>query len=104
MAYHVELSRRAELDLRNIFDFIYTDRSIAAERWFFGLEDQIQRLSMLADRGTITDYDSKLRYILYGNKPHLYRVLYRIDSALGIVKIVHIRHGARKPIGGRQTM
>jgi len=99
MAYRVELSRRAERDLQSIFDFINAAESIAAKRWFFDLQDQIQSLSTLADRGTITDYDPALRFILYGNKPHVYRILYRIHVETTSVRIVHIRHGARRPSG-----
>ena len=101
MAYRVELSRRAELDLRRIFGFINAVESIAAAEWFFGLQDHIQSLRTLADRGTVTEYDPGLRYLLYGNKPHLYRILYRIHAASGVVRIVHIRHGARKPLGAK---
>ena len=57
MAYHVELSKRAELDLQRIFHFINAFESQAAERWFDGLEDRIQSLSKLPNRGTVTDYD-----------------------------------------------
>jgi plasmid stabilization system protein ParE len=101
MAYRVELSRRAELDLRRIFGFINAVESIAAAEWLFGLQDHIQSLTTLADRGTVTEYDSGLRYLLYGNKPHLYRILYRIHAVSGVVRIVHIRHGARKPLGAK---
>ncbi len=98
MVYRVELSRRAELDLQRIFGFINAAESIGAARWFFGLQDRIQTLSTLADRGRLTDYDPKLRYLLYGNKPHVYRILYRMDDRSSTVRVVHIRHGARKPI------
>jgi plasmid stabilization system protein ParE len=101
MAYRVELSRRAELNLRSIFGYINATESIAAARWFFGLQDLIQSLSTLPDRGKVTDYDPKLRYLLYGNKPHLYRILCRIHTATSTVRIVHIRHGARKPLGAK---
>jgi toxin ParE1/3/4 len=46
----------------------------------------------------LTEYDPKLRYLLYGNKPHVYRILYRIDEKSRTVAIRHIRHGARTPI------
>jgi plasmid stabilization system protein ParE len=98
MVYRVELSRRAELDLQRIFGFINAGKSIGAARWFFGLQDRIQSLSTLVNRGMVTDYDPSLHYLLYGNKPHVYRILYRLDDRSGSIRIVHIRHGARKPI------
>jgi plasmid stabilization system protein ParE len=101
MAYRVEITRRAERDLQSIFGFINAAESVAAERWFFGLQDCIQGLSTLAERGKVTNYDPALRYLLYGKKPHIYRILYRILSAKQTVRITHIRHGARKPLGSK---
>jgi toxin ParE1/3/4 len=98
MAYRVELSRRAELDLLRIFAFIHASESQGAARWFCGLESQIQSLADLPNRGTVADYDQDLRFVLYGNKPHIYRILYRIDEESESVAVRHIRHGARKAL------
>jgi toxin ParE1/3/4 len=104
MAYRVELSKRADLDLRSIFHFINAFESQAAAKWFDRLEDLIQSLSKLPNRGTVTDYDPNLYFLLYGNKPHVYRILYRIDETSQRVVIRHIRHGARKsPGSGRRS-
>jgi plasmid stabilization system protein ParE len=99
MAYSVEFSRRAERDLGRIFAAINAEQSQPAARWFDGLQTHIEKLATLPDRGTITRYDSKLRFLHYGNKPHVYRILYRVDRRSNRVLIVHIRHGARAPIG-----
>lgn len=101
MVYRVDLSRRAELDLQRIFAFTHTGAASAAARWFFGLQDLIQSLATRPQRGTKTDYDQALRFVLYGNKPHIYRILYRIHPKKHSVTVVHIRHGARKPITSR---
>lgn len=98
MPYRVELSKRAVLDLESIFDFINAADSRAAAKWFNGLEEKVLSLSNLPHRGLSTDYDPELRYLLYCNKPHVYRVLYRIDESSRTVAIRHIRHGARKPL------
>jgi plasmid stabilization system protein ParE len=34
--------------------------------------------------------------LLYGRKPHVYRVIYRVLSDEKPVDILHIRHGARR--------
>ena len=99
MAYRVELAKRAELDLQRIFRFINAFESQAAAIWFDGLEDRIQSLGKFPNRGTGTDYDPNLYFLHYGNKPHVYRILYRIDETSQRVVIRHIRHGARKPLG-----
>jgi len=98
MPYRVELSKRAILDLETIFDFVNAADSRMAAKWFNGLEKIILSLANLPYRGLSTDYDAGLRYLLYGNKPHVYRILYRIDETTKTVAIRHIRHGARKPL------
>jgi hypothetical protein len=37
----------------------------------------------------------KLRHLLYGNKPHIYRAIYRMLEKQKQVEVLHIRHGAR---------
>jgi len=34
--------------------------------------------------------------MLYGNKPYIYRVIYRIMEKRKLVEFLHIRHGARQ--------
>jgi toxin ParE1/3/4 len=38
-----------------------------------------------------------LRHLLYGKKPHVYRVIYDIDEQRQLVTVLTIRHGAREP-------
>jgi len=102
MAYRVELARRAERDLWHIFDFIHASESQAAAKWFNGLESRIQSLADFPNRGPAATDDPTLRYLLYGNKPHVYRILYRIEEVSQRVVIRHIRHGARIPLGNRK--
>ena len=35
--------------------------------------------------------------LLYGKKPHVYRVIYQIDEQRQLVTVLAIRHGAREP-------
>ena len=44
----------------------------------------------------MTPEDNNLRHLLYGNKPHIYRVIFRISPESKAVEILHIRHGARR--------
>jgi mRNA-degrading endonuclease RelE of RelBE toxin-antitoxin system len=34
------------------------------------------------------------KHLLYGNKPHVYRVIYQIDERKKLVQVLTIRHGA----------
>jgi plasmid stabilization system protein ParE len=98
MAWHIELTARAERDLEQIFQFIHATDSAAAARWFDGLQDAIESHDTLPERSTAADYDPNLRFLLYGNKPHIDRILYRIHGRPDRVIVTHIRHGARRPL------
>jgi len=37
--------------------------------------------------------------LLYGHKPHIYRVIYRILERPKHVEVLHIRHGAMDELG-----
>lgn len=39
---------------------------------------------------------TQLRHLLYGKKPHVYRIIYRLSEEQQDVEILHIRHGARQ--------
>jgi hypothetical protein len=40
-----------------------------------------------------------VRQLLYGRNPHVYRILFTIEAET--VKILHIRHGRRRPLSER---
>jgi mRNA-degrading endonuclease RelE of RelBE toxin-antitoxin system len=40
-----------------------------------------------------------LRNLLYGAKPHVYRVIYEIDEPRRVVRVLTIRHGAMDEAG-----
>ena len=42
----------------------------------------------------------KLRNLLYGKKPHVYRVIYEVDEGRQTVWVLTVRHGARRPFKG----
>jgi plasmid stabilization system protein ParE len=94
MGYRVDLTDRARRDLRNIYDRIHAEDSIQAKDWFNGLEAMVYSLEQHPGRGAITRESSKHRHLLYGNKPHVYRIIYRIFERTKAVRVLHIRHGA----------
>jgi plasmid stabilization system protein ParE len=95
MAYAINISARAQRDLAHIYQFINADDSEAARNWYRGLHRAILNLEELPNRWPATHENRGLRHILYGNKPHIYRVIYRILERQKRVEILHIRHGAR---------
>jgi plasmid stabilization system protein ParE len=100
MAYLVRLSDRALRDLELIYEYVQADQSDKASAWFNGLEKAIYSLERFPYRGAATGERRNLRHLLYGRKPHIYRILYIVDERRNAVNILHIRHGARTRLTG----
>ncbi len=96
MAYRVEVTARAGRDLRRIYRDIHAVYSKEADDWFNGLESLVLSLDEFPGRGAVVPEDPNLRQVLYGNKQVVYRVLYSVDEPAQVVRIIHIRHGARE--------
>jgi len=64
--------------------------------WYLGLRDAIRALQGSPNRCPAAPEDPGLRHLLYGNKPHIYRVIYRVFEKPKQVHVLHIRHGARQ--------
>jgi plasmid stabilization system protein ParE len=96
MAYLVNVAVRAQRDLALIFDVIHAEDSEAAVKWYEGLKDAILSLEEHPERCPQTPENAKLRHLLYGHKPYVYRVIYRITEKSKQVDVLHIRHGARQ--------
>jgi plasmid stabilization system protein ParE len=47
----------------------------------------------------VTPERGDVRHLLYGNRPHVYRVIYRVIEKQKRVEVLHIRHGARQEFG-----
>jgi plasmid stabilization system protein ParE len=102
MAYLVELAARAARDLEILYVEKNAAESQAASRWYNGLEEAISTLAQHPYRcpkaPEAKNKKRDLRHLLYGNKPHIYRVIFEIDENGQSVWVLHIRHGARKSL------
>jgi toxin ParE1/3/4 len=96
MAYRVKITLRAERDLAGIEERIGARFSDAARTWYMGLRSAIRTLRDNPNRCPSTPENAQLRHLLYGNKPHIYRVIYRVVENQKEVKILRIRHGAQR--------
>jgi plasmid stabilization system protein ParE len=96
MGYLVSLTSRAQRDLAFIYAHINAEDSDAALKWYMGMKDSILRLERQPNRCPVTSENKNLRHLLYGSKPHIYRVIYRIMEKQKHVEVLHIRHGARR--------
>jgi plasmid stabilization system protein ParE len=70
------MTPRAQRDLVDIFGHSGAEMSDAARVWYLGLRD--------------------FRHLLYGRRPHIYRVIFRIVEKQKLVEVLHIRHGAQR--------
>lgn len=86
---------RAERDLADIYDWIDGQSSPAARAWYGGLKAALRSLAKSPGRCPATPENKSLRHLLYGHRPYLYRVIYRIQVQPKQVDVLHIRHGAR---------
>jgi plasmid stabilization system protein ParE len=93
MAYRVNLSARAERDLRHLYQEINAVHSATARKWYRGLKKRILSLGTHPNRCPVTPENKELRHLLYGHGRSIYRVIYRVIETR--VEVLHIRHGAR---------
>ena len=98
MAYVVNLTSRAERDLSSLYEEINAEYSDAARNWYLGLKQAILSLEEQPNRCSLTRKRDKLRHLLYGHKPYIYRVIYRVREKQKQVDVLHIRHGARRKL------
>ena len=96
MAYLVNLTARAQRDLAYLYRQINVENSIAALKWYRGLKEAILSLEEQPNRCPATPESDTFRHLLYGNKPHIYRVIYRVVEKHKLVEVIYIRHGARR--------
>lgn len=98
MKYLVRLTERAARDLESIYDFIEADSSENAFRWFNELAESINSLESYPERGAPVSRSKTTRQILFGENPHTYKTIYAVERKRKVVNVLHLRHGARRPI------
>lgn len=100
IAYRVELTARAARDLEILYLEKNAVESPAAAHWYNELEHAVYTLEARPNRCPAAPEARKvkrqLRQLLYGVKPHVYRVIFEVDERRQCVWVLTIRHGARK--------
>jgi mRNA-degrading endonuclease RelE of RelBE toxin-antitoxin system len=102
MIYLVEFAARAVRDL----EILYVEKNAAeshsaarryneSERAVYGLASYPHRSPLAPEARRMK---RELRNLLYGKKPHAYRVIYEIDEGRQAVSVLTIRHGARRKL------
>jgi mRNA-degrading endonuclease RelE of RelBE toxin-antitoxin system len=102
MAYSVEFAARAARDLEILYIEKNAAESPAAARRYNGLERAVCALETQPNRCPVAPearkVKRKLRHLLYGTRPNVYRVIYEVDERRERVWVLTIRHGARKQL------
>jgi plasmid stabilization system protein ParE len=98
MEYCVEFTNRAIRDLADLYRNINAVESIPAARWYSRLEKSIQSLDHLPYRCPVAPESGRtgrrLRQLLFGRRPRVYRVLFEIHEQRQEVLVLAIRHWA----------
>ena len=99
MSYKVVIDAGAANDAEDAYLYIANRSPGNAARWYNGLIDAMFTLEDLPRRCPIAPesryLDREIRQLIHGN----YRILFTIDSAKKAVRILHVRHGARRALG-----
>jgi plasmid stabilization system protein ParE len=99
MVFRVDLTRRAEADLEELYGWVVGRAPSQGAAWFNGLEKAIASLDRLPERcpGAPESVDPQrpVRALHYGGARHVYRVLFWVDDTARIVNVLHIRRGSR---------
>jgi len=102
MTYLVNFAARSVRDLEILYVEKNAAESHAAARWYNGLEQAVYALASYPDRCPVAPEARRakrnLRHLLYGKKPHVYRVIYEVDEGRQAVWVLTIRHGARRKL------
>jgi toxin ParE1/3/4 len=102
MAFRVKHTAQADYDLDLILEWLLAQQAgDAGLRWFRKLKESINSLTEMPERCMLApenaDVPFEVRQLLYGHKPHQYRVLFTIEA--DTVVVLHIRHGRRRDLG-----
>ena len=101
MTFRVEFTAEAERNADSILEWLLSQHAgEAGIRWFHAMEGAIASLAEFPERCSLAPenkmFPFDVRQLLYGHKPHVYRILFTIHGST--VFILHIRHGRRQPV------
>jgi plasmid stabilization system protein ParE len=100
MAYRVEIAKNAEAELEELYRWVVARAPQQGAKWFNGLERVILSLDQHPERCPLApegfDRDHPVRVLSYGRRPRVYRIFFTVDHPTKVVRVVHIRRGARE--------
>jgi plasmid stabilization system protein ParE len=104
LKYRVEVTRNAEREAREAFEWLAARTPQHAPRWFDGLISAFDSLSRFPNRcpraREADDVKEDVRQFLYGKRRGIYRILFTVRG--DVVYVLHVRHGARERMKGSE--
>jgi plasmid stabilization system protein ParE len=99
MIFRVETSATAERDAEEILQWLLEKGAgNAGRKWLHALNQAIASLGQFPLRCPLAPESARftleVRQLLYGKKPHVYRILLTVKGE--VVYVLHIRHGRRR--------
>ena len=101
MAFRVKTTAQAKRDLDDILERLLSQAAgETGLRWFQGLHQAVATLADSPQRCGLASesavFPFEVRHLLYGRRPHVYRIIFTIEG--NTVSVLHVRHGRRQPI------
>ena len=101
MAFRVKTTAQAKRDLDDILERLLSQEAgETGLRWFQGLHQAVATLADSPQRCALAPesavFPFEVRHLLYGRRPHVYRIIFTIEG--NTVSVLHVRHGRRQPI------
>src|SRR5271169_4285694 len=101
MAFRVRTTAKAKRNLDEILERLLSQEAGETERrWFQGLHRAVATLADSPQRCALAPENAvfpfEVRHLLYGRKPHVYRIIFTLEGNIG--SVLHVRHGRRQPI------
>jgi len=98
MAFQIEITPRALLDLDRIYARIARSLPNDLTPWVLHFEQSILSLSEFPERcqieANMSSQRRTVRKLLVGRRNHVYSLYFTVIDE--VVKVLHVRHGARK--------
>src|SRR5579862_5630811 len=97
-ATRILLAKRAADDLEGIFDHIANDSSQNASAMIGRILDGIALLKIFPHRTVVAGQSEKSKNPIRSISIKPYIAFFRVDDELKTVRVLRVRHGARKPL------
>lgn len=107
MAFDVLITDEADADLDSIASYVRRqDGEAAARKWFASITASIKSLKEMPARCAMApeadDLNTEVRIRLHGRGKQTFKIYYEIrteTASPGTVRVLSVRHWARKPLG-----